>query len=260
LVHQFHHLSSSSVVYLLLEEGYELNLQEILTFFEQNANPAVAKQQALYHFPQVYGLRMTQMRSLGKQVGKNHDLGLALLKQDSYESILLALLVLDPKKLTSEDFDTLDISCRKSYLVDQALCDLIFQSHQEKALLSRWFNHSNDTLRYTFYALFSSHCRQSDLDDINSTFGIQVLDTIKNTILNEDSIIQNAMNNAVVMAGLHVPDFIEKAYEVSRHIGYVLPTKAKNSCNIQSAEDYLNRYLTNPKYSRCAKLQQSKKE
>lgn len=240
--------------------GDTMLMTEILTFFEQNANPAVAKQQTLYHFPKVYGLRMAQMRSLGKQIGINHDLALSLLKQDSYEAILLGLFILNPQALTIDDFDTLAISCRKSYLVDQALCDVIFQAQQEQTLLSRWLNHATDSLRYAFYALFSSHCRQSHLEDIHVPFGIQVLDTVKNTILNEDSIIQNAMNNAVVMAGLHVPDFIEKAYEVARHIGYVLPTKAKNSCNIQSAEDYLNRYLTNPKYSRCAKLQQSKKE
>lgn len=237
-----------------------MNLQEILTFFEQNANPAVAKQQALYHFPKVYGLRMAQMRELGKQIGVNHDLGLTLLKQDSYEAILLSLFIFNPKVLTIDDFDTLAISCRKSYLVDQALCEVVFQAHQEHILLSRWLNHTIDTLRYAFYALFSSHCRQSNLDNIDVHFGIQVLDRIKDTILLEDPIIQNAMNNAVVMAGLHVPGLIEKAYEVARHIGYVLPTKAKNSCNIQSAEDYLNRYLTNPKYSRCAKILQLKKE
>jgi hypothetical protein len=63
----------------------------------------------------------------------------------------------------------------------------------------------------------------------------------------------------VDMAGIHLPELVEQAYDKAQQIGYVLPVKAKNSCNIQSATDYLDRYLKEPKYSRVAKLNAQKK-
>jgi hypothetical protein len=121
-----------------------------------------------------------------------------------------------------------------------------------------WLNHENIHLRYAGYATLSAYFRLYPLEKMNYLLGFDSLMMIKNTILNEPLTVQNAMNNAVVMAGLHVPQLVNLAKEVADHIGYILPLKAKNSCNIQSASDYLKRYINQPKFSRVARLEERK--
>ncbi len=94
---------------------------------------------------------------------------------------------------------------------------------------------------------------------MDSKVSHRLLDTIQATIVSEIPSIQNAMNNAVVMAGLHVPDLVTHATEVAEKIGYIMPTKALNSCNIQSALDYIQRYSSQTKFSRVARLAQKTK-
>jgi hypothetical protein len=89
---------------------------------------------------------------------------------------------------------------------------------------------------------------------MDTLLGKHILETIKAQLSEESLPIQNAMNNAVVMAGLHVPDLVDLAIEVAIHIGYVLPRVRKNQCNIQSAHEYIIRYSNQPNYSRVAKL------
>jgi hypothetical protein len=179
---------------------------------------------------------------------------------DTYETIFLSALIQNPETVTFDKMTQIALCAKGSSVVDQALSDLIMNSKEKEYCLKAWFNHVNAYLRYAFYATYQSYLRKNDLDKIDQTFGLLVLDTIMKTIMDEESFIQNAMNNVVVMAGLHVPHFVDKAYEAARHIGYVLPLRAKNSCNIQSALDYLDRYISQPKYSRVAKIQQEKQE
>jgi hypothetical protein len=56
------------------------------------------------------------------------------------------------------------------------------------------------------------------------------------------------------MSGLFVPGLVEKAIEVAKEIGYIMPLKKKNQCNIQSALTYILRYSGDPKFSRVKKI------
>jgi len=96
------------------------------------------------------------------------------------------------------------------------------------------------------------------LNQIDILLGNEILERIKLTIASEPLTIQNAMNNAVVMAGLDVRLLVEKATEVALHIGHVMPLVALHQCNIQSAYDYIIRYQDNPTYSRVARIKSLK--
>lgn len=234
-----------------------MDLLEVLSMFEQQENKSLKKAYSKFGFSKVYGLKITYLRNLAKKIGIDIDLSKKLSETDAYETMFLSILLEDEHTVTKNRLTDLAIKSRKSSIIDQALSDLVLKSNHID-ILKDWHSHQDDSLRYAFYATYQAYLRRASLDDIDTTFGLDVLDHIKKTLLDEDIYIQNAMNNLVVMAGLHVPSLVDKAYEVAKHIGYVLPLKAKNSCNIQSALDYLNRYIDNPKYSRVAKLRQKK--
>jgi len=235
-----------------------MKLNDIIVFLNLHRQQKIEKIYSMYQFHQSYGVKVTDLRTLAKTIGYDPYLAYELLTIDSYETIFLSVLIKDPSSWIDTDFKLYAKKARSSSVVDQALADVIISSPECLSCLKDLYNSDDLDLTYAFYATFQGYLRKTPLDVLDVSFGTVVLDHIKTHIQDESPSIQNAMNNVVVMAGLHVPDLVEKAYEVAHHIGYVLPVRAKNSCNIQSAVDYLDRYIVNPKYSRVAKLKQEK--
>ncbi len=53
-----------------------------------------------------YGIGLTKLRKLGKEIGKDHDLALKLWNSDVYDAKVIALVIDDPKKITREQAET----------------------------------------------------------------------------------------------------------------------------------------------------------
>ncbi|HAX03180.1 MAG: hypothetical protein A2Y45_07085 [Tenericutes bacterium GWC2_34_14] len=232
-----------------------MTYEHVIHYLTEHGNDKFKKPYLIYGFETIYGLKITDLRALAKSIGYNQKLALELRKNDAFEPLFLSVLLEDPNLVSTDTLEEIIRKSRRSTIVDQALTDLILKSEHHD-LFKSWIHHQDVHFRYVSYAAASTYFRMTPLDHIDLSFGHMLLDQIKTTLLDEDIFIQNAMNNAVVMAGLHVPELVEHAYLIARHIGHVMPLKAKNSCNIQSATDYLDRYLKEPKYSRVAKLNQ----
>lgn len=237
-----------------------MKIFDIIAYFNEHKNNTNKKINEIYNFSENYGVKVTDLRALAKTIGYDDLLSDELLKIDAFETIFLSALIQNPETVTYEKITKICLLAKGSSVVDQALSDLIMKSNVKEYCLKAWFDHENMYVRYGFYATYQTYLRKNSLSDIDEAFGLMVLDKIMKTIKDEEPFLQNAMNNVVVMAGLHVPFLVDKAYETARYIGYVLPLRAKNSCNIQSALEYLDRYITQPKYSRVAKIHQEKQE
>jgi 3-methyladenine DNA glycosylase AlkD len=61
-----------------------------------------SKPAGLKHF----GIGLTTLRKLGKQIGRDHELALKLWESDVYDAKALALLIDDPKKITREQAES----------------------------------------------------------------------------------------------------------------------------------------------------------
>lgn len=232
-----------------------MNLDSIMKDLENTSDPKMihAMQNRFPHL-KVLGIPLGTIRPMAKKIGMNHHLGLSLYQTMCVEAMFLGSMILDPKQLSITDFEMLAMHAQSTTLMDQGLFPLFQNSPLYEDILNSWYLSQNEHLRYAGYVLYSSYFRTYPLEHMNLQLGKKVLVTIKNELMNEPLPIQNAMNNAVVMAGLHVPDLVDLAIEVALHIGYVLPRVKKNQCNIQSAHDYIIRYITQPNYSRVAKL------
>lgn len=237
-----------------------MTLTEITTYLVAHADAGTQKMiRKNTQFTDVYGVQMKHLRALATQLGTQHDLANTLWQQPSYEHRMLAALITDAKQLTLAEMEFDLHQALSSMIVDQALADIVLQTTHPFEWISQWCQSSDVHLRYGGWAILSAYFRLYPLEKMNHPLSHTLLDTIQNTIVNEIPSIQNAMNNAVVMAGLHVPELVTHATQVAEKIGYIMPTKALNSCNIQSALDYIQRYSTQPKFSRVARLTPSTK-
>lgn len=204
----------------------------------------------------VLNVKMKDIRAIAKMIGENHSLAVELFTSNIYEAMMLASIIASVEKTNYDLLTKWAKLANSSNIVNQGLSNLILKVDSNHHLMKEWCLNSDEDLRYAGYSILSSYFRSESLEKIDNEYSHKILNKIVDTIVSEPLTIQNAMNNAVVMAGLHVPALVEKATEVAEKIGYIMPLVAKNSCNIQSASDYLVRYIENPKYSRVAKLRQ----
>ncbi|MGB0176045.1 MAG: DNA alkylation repair protein, partial [Owenweeksia sp.] len=83
------------------------SVEEILQRLAAEADPARAK--SLSHFGvtahKAFGIRLPVLRKMAKDIGKDHDLALALWDEGHHECKLLATLVADPKRATLNQMD-----------------------------------------------------------------------------------------------------------------------------------------------------------
>jgi len=232
---------------------------EILDFLHANQDEKVKKslsqRKGSY---QIIGVTMKVIRALSAKVKQNETLAIQLYETHIFEAMMLATMIMPEDKLNTSLLNQWAVSAESSQIIDQGLSPLIMKMASKSEILGTWYLSSNHHLRYAGYSLISNYFRVEPLDKIDVSFGIQILSKIQEHIANESLPIQNAMNNAVVMAGLHVAGLVDKATEVALQIGKIMPLVARNKCNIQSAYDYIIRYKDNPTYSRVARLSKSK--
>lgn len=200
------------------------------------------------------GIKLGDLRALTEKTGADHALASLLLTSTIYEEFLLGILLAEPTFMTDQQLTELALQCESTMLVDSALIDLAAKSKTSALLMKSWVESSNTHLSYAGNTWLSSYFRQSPLPLIDEQWSHQWLDSVKTRLPSSSLPVQNAINNAVVMAALHVPNLHLHATEVAAQIGHILPLVARNSCNIQSASDYISRYITQPKFSRIAKL------
>ncbi|MEM7396759.1 MAG: DNA alkylation repair protein, partial [Verrucomicrobiota bacterium] len=71
-----------------------------------------------------YGLGLTQLRKLAKQIGRDHKLALTLWKSNYYDAKVIALLIDDPKAITEEQAEEQVEQLEGGYLAHVfATCD-----------------------------------------------------------------------------------------------------------------------------------------
>lgn len=249
-------MPSYTICFLSLKkEMNPMNENSILIDLEKISHPnLISAMQKRYPNFRVLGIPLGTLRPMAKKMGIQHELGVSLYQTNCVEAMFLGCMIMDPKRLSMHEIEKYAIAARSTSIMDQGLTTLIEGSSDYEMILKTWYQSSDEHLRCAGYVLYSSYFRSYPLDDMNISLGIHILEIIQKNLSEESLPIQNAMNNAVVMAGLHVPDLVDLAIEVAKHIGYVLPRVRKNQCNIQSAHEYIIRYSNQPNYSRVAKL------
>jgi 3-methyladenine DNA glycosylase AlkD len=89
-------------------------VQEVLAWLKAHATKATLEGMSRYAIPSdnALGVAMKDLKALGKQLGRNHELALALWATEVYEARMLTAFVADPAALTaaqmerwSNDFD-----------------------------------------------------------------------------------------------------------------------------------------------------------
>lgn len=136
----------------------EAEVESALAWLKSRATKATRDGMARYAIPSdhAYGVAMRDIKALGKSLGRNHALALALWSTGVYEARMLASFVGDPAKLTPAQMDRW---CRD--FDNWAFCDalsfnLFDRSPHAWSKVAQWSRRRNEFEKRTAFALLWS--------------------------------------------------------------------------------------------------------
>ena len=188
-----------------------------------------------------HGIGLTRLRTLAKEVGRNHDLAQSLWKSDVYDARVLALLIDDPKQVTREQAEREVEELRGGMLAHVfASCDAtLARTPFATELAAEWVQRDDPVRRECGYGLLYEVSKFSGKKAPDDGFFLAHVRRIGESIGNEPERVRLAMATALMGIGKRNAVLNAAALEVARRAGPVEFTSASGKCEPFDVEKHL---------------------
>jgi len=179
-----------------------------------------------------YGLGLTQLRKLAKQVGRDHALSQELWKSDVYDLKTIALLIDEPKLMTQEaaeeQVDQLHAGLLSHVFssCDAALAKTSFAAE----LAQRWVQSSDSIRKSCGYGLVYELSKSKKKSAPDEAYFLGHVERIAASIKAEPGPVQGSMGAALMGIGKRSPALNRAALKVARAIGPIDFAAEGSSC------------------------------
>lgn len=214
-----------------------MTVDEILSELKARSNEKVYKmnQKNGAHDNQ-FGVMMGDIRKVAAKIKTNHTLGLELWETGNIEARLLATLVMEPKKLSTNELDKLARSEKFPQLADW-LYSYIIKLHPEKEeLRQQWMQSTEPTVARYGWSLTSGRiAREPEGLDLNA-----ILDRLETEMPIADPFVQWTMNSALAQIGICHANLRARALAIGEKLGIYRDYPVSKGCTSPFAPIWIN--------------------
>lgn len=201
-----------------------MNLQEVLHRLNELASPVHFQQLSKFGInnSKALGIRVPQLRSLAKEIGKNHPLALELWATEIHEARILASMIESPENITEQQFDAW-VNDFDSWDLCDVTCDLLGRS---ELVLSKIEEYSHRDEEFVKRSAFSLMCELAfySKDKDNLIFD-RFFEIIIREAWDNRNFVRKAVNWALRQIGKRHETLRLKALETAEQIAKQ-PTKS----------------------------------
>ena len=179
-----------------------------------------------------YGIGLTRLRKLAKQIGRNRELAHALWKTDVYEARVIALLIDDPAQMTREQAEQQVQQLAGGMLAHVfASCDAtLAKTSFVVELADQWVRSADPVRRDCGYGLLYEASKLSGKKAPSDEFFLAHVERIADTIAREPDQVRLSMGAALMGIGKRSAGLNEAALRVARAVGPIEFTSASGEC------------------------------
>ena len=178
-----------------------------------------------------FGIGLTQLRKLAKQVGKDHDLAMKLRTSDVYDARTIGMLIADPKKLTRAQVEKQvdGLSWMEAHVF--CSCDApLSNAPFVRDLAVEWAASKDDVRRRCGYLLIAELAKDRKDPTITDAFFEPYIDRIQKTIRKEENLVKDAMNCVIFAAGQRSAALNKKAIAAAKAYWPIEVNYGENTC------------------------------
>lgn len=179
-----------------------------------------------------YGIGLTRLRKLAKQIGRNRDLAQALWKTDVYDARVIALLIDDPAQITREQAEKQVEELAGGMLAHVfASCDAtLAKTPFMIELAEKWVRSDDPVRRDCGYGLLYEASKLSGKKAPSEEFFLAQVKRIANRIDEESEHVRMAMGAALMGIGKRSVALNKAALKVARDVGPIEFTSVSGKC------------------------------
>jgi 3-methyladenine DNA glycosylase AlkD len=188
-----------------------------------------------------FGIGLTKLRKLAKQVGRDHKLALRLWERDNHDAKILGLLIDDPKELTRKQVERQVEGVGAGSLAHVfSSCGATLAKAPIAFDLAREWIESTDPLRigcgYGLIYELSKNQRKKELTD---EFFLICIDRIRERFKKEDTWVRLSMGGALMGIGKRNKRLNQAAVKLAIELGPIDFSEDGKSCKPFDVEKHL---------------------
>lgn len=169
-----------------------------------------------------FGIGLTQLRKLAKQVGRDHKLALQLWKSNIYDAKVMGLLIDDPKQLSREQAEEQVEELNAGMLSHVfASCDAtLAEAPFAFEIVCDWMHSKDPVRRRCAYGLIYELCKKN-ITEMDDAWLQSCIDHIRETIHGKEMWVRESMNGALIGIGKRDRKLNKSAIRAAKAIGPV---------------------------------------
>ncbi|MFC3853045.1 DNA alkylation repair protein [Salinispirillum marinum] len=180
-----------------------------------------------------FGIGLTRLRKLAKQLGRDHELALVLWQTDVYDARVIALLIDDPKQVTPEQAERQVDELAGGMLAHVfSSCDAtLAKTPFVIELAEQWVQSDDAVRRRCGYGLMYEASKFSGKKAPSEDFFLTQIARIGEHIDNEPEAVRMAMGSALMGIGKRSALLNQTALRVAQVVGPIEFTSASGQCD-----------------------------
>jgi 3-methyladenine DNA glycosylase AlkD len=186
-----------------------------------------------------FGVGLTKLKEYAKRLKKDHDLALELWATKNHDARLLATIIEEPAKATSEQIDRWVGEADFWDLTNKIVSNVVAKTSFGKEKMTTWMKSKKELIRRAGFMTLVNLAKSDDTLSESEFAGY--LDLIEKKIQGEDNWVREAMNYAVIAIGSRNGDLNRKAQKTATKIGKVEIDYGESSCQAPDAIVYLKK-------------------
>ena len=168
-----------------------------------------------------FGIGLTKLRAIAKQVGRDHDLALKLWNERNHDAKIVGLLVDDPRQLTRDQVE-MQVDGAWPGMLSHVLssCDATLAKSPIAFEIAKGWMASKDPVRRSCgYGLVYELAKNKKDRRLTDEFFLGCVETIGKTIATEDNRVRVGMGGALMSIGKRNKKLNAAAIKVAKAVG-----------------------------------------
>ena len=172
-----------------------------------------------------YGVKLGDIRKLGKKIGKDHHLALELWKTGNMEARLLSILIAEPARLSPSELDRMVKSLQVPQVADWFNAYILKDHPARESLREKWMDSSNVYAARSGWSLTANQVSKENELDFN-----RLLKRIETEMPVAPAEVQWTMNATLAQIGIHAQEHRDRALEIGERLGIYRDYPVSRGC------------------------------
>jgi len=183
-----------------------------------------------------FGVKLGDIRKLGKKIKTNHELALALWETGNIDARFLAILLMKPQSLSADELDRMVRSLNFAWVADWLNSYVVKQHPEKETLRQKWMADDDPWAARAGWGLTSERIAKSPKGlDLPA-----ILDRIESEMPDAPPETQWTMNACLAGIGIHFPKHRKRAIAIGETLGVYRDYPVSKGCTSPFAPIWIN--------------------